>query len=106
MQPATDCTARQAVVDEYVRKMSSDFLCPIPGNISSPEPLYECVLLTGASGSVGSHLIASLVQLPHVKTIICLNRRSNQDPKFRQHQALISKGIIVTAKGLATLKGI
>jgi acyl transferase domain-containing protein/acyl carrier protein/nucleoside-diphosphate-sugar epimerase/SAM-dependent methyltransferase len=104
MQPATDCTARQAVVDEYVRKMTSGFLCPIPGNISSLEPLYECVLLTGASGSVGSHLIASLVQLPHVKTIICLNRRSNQDPKFRQHQALISKGIFVTAEGLAKLK--
>jgi malonyl CoA-acyl carrier protein transacylase/nucleoside-diphosphate-sugar epimerase/acyl carrier protein len=105
MSLATDCAARQAVINEYVRKKTCDFVCPNPRvNAQSSEPSRKCVLLTGATGSVGSHLIASLVQLPQVETIICLNRRSNLEPTTRQHQALISKGILLPAESLAKLK--
>ena len=101
----TDSAARQAVVDDYVRRKTLDFAAPNQKTgVIQPDSHGQCVLVTGATGSVGSHLVAHLAQLPTVKTIICLNRRSKQDPKLRQEQALMSKGILVSQEGLAKLK--
>ena len=102
---STDSAARQAVIDHYVRRRTLDFAAPILRMaIVKPAHYSQCVLVTGATGSVGSHLIAHLARLPTVKTIICLNRRSKQEPKLRQEQALMSKGIFVSQEGLAKLK--
>ncbi len=101
----TDCAARQAVVDEYVRRKTHGFAAPLrSAESSSPSPSSHCVLITGATGSVGSHLVAHLAGLPSVTSIICINRRSKQEPKFRQRQALISKGIFISQEGFAKLK--
>lgn len=98
-----DCQARQTVVDDYVLKKTLDFV--IPASITkTSKPSGCCVLITGATGSVGSHLVANLVQLPSVKAVVCLNRRSDQDPKQRQLHALASKGIFIPAERLAKLK--
>jgi nucleoside-diphosphate-sugar epimerase len=56
------------------------------------------VLLTGGTGSLGSHFLADLVRNPAVQSVICLNRLSTgkQDPYDRQAIALKSKGISVS----------
>lgn len=56
------------------------------------------VLLTGGTGSLGSHFLAHLAQDPAVRRIVCLNRPSKpgQDPYERQVMALTSKGLSVT----------
>lgn len=99
---STDLAARQAVVEEYVRKKTEGFT--VSAGITSPAPADRCILITGATGSLGSHLVAQLVQRPDVETIICLNRRSKQEPLLRQQQALLAKGISVSSRELAKLK--
>lgn len=52
------------------------------------------VLLTGGTGSLGSHILAHLTSLPSVTRVICLVRpHQNEDPHDRQLQATESKGI-------------
>ncbi|KAG0646230.1 polyketide synthase [Hyphodiscus hymeniophilus] len=101
---STDCAARQAVVEDYVRKGINGFACPSPKGEITSDPLGQVVLITGATGSVGCHLVANLAMRPGVQSIVCLNRRSNQDPITRQKQSLTAKGIFIPADGLAKLQ--
>ncbi|KAL3431733.1 hypothetical protein BDV09DRAFT_206456 [Aspergillus tetrazonus] len=51
------------------------------------------VLLTGATGSLGSHCLLSLTQSPNIKRVICLVRpeKSFSDPFLRLQKSLESK---------------
>lgn len=104
---SADCAVRQAVVDRYVRELTEGFATTLEdatnmraGLHSTPtrfSPSDKLVLVTGATGSLGSHLVANLALRPDVKRVICLNRRSKQDPKERQQQALVKKGLFLPA---------
>lgn len=101
----TDCVARQAAVDKYILKYSQDCAVPVRSNIPwSPRLSDACVLLTGATGSLGSHLVAHFTALPNVKSVICLNRRSSTEPTLRQRQAIESRGITLNTHALSKLK--
>lgn len=91
--PSTEVEARQAMVDTYVEKYTVGFSTPalLPSRADPEDSL--CVLVTGATGSLGSHIVAHLSQLPPIKTVVCLNRRSTMDPYIRQVHALESRGI-------------
>ncbi|KAI0138702.1 hypothetical protein F4776DRAFT_670564 [Hypoxylon sp. NC0597] len=97
---SADLAARQTVVDRYVRDLTKGFSAGLEGaSWSGPpksNPNGKTVLVTGATGSLGSHLIAKFAELPGVTRIICLNRRSRTDPKERQKQALLKKGIALS----------
>jgi len=100
-----DCTARQATVDHYIREYTQDFSAPVPSKkVNSLGPSDQCVLVTGATGSLGSHLVSHFVDLPSVKTVVCLNRRSMTEPAHRQRQAIESRGISLDLKALSKLK--
>ena len=67
---------------------------------SSPGPGEgSVVLLTGSTGSLGSHLLAHMVSLPGVARVVCLNRPHaeeaglEQDPYQRQLHSAEEKGI-------------
>ncbi|KAK4697088.1 acyl carrier protein, partial [Lecanoromycetidae sp. Uapishka_2] len=92
---ATDSAARQVIVDEYVRKSTQEFSAPIQSNqANAPAASEQCVMVTGATGSLGSHLIAYFAELPDVKAVICLNRHSRESgPGARQQYAMESRGI-------------
>jgi acyl transferase domain-containing protein/thioester reductase-like protein/acyl carrier protein/SAM-dependent methyltransferase len=97
--PSADLVARQAVVDRYVRDMTAGFGYAVEhsskfGSLSSHPP-GKCIVVTGATGSLGCHLVAKFASLPDVTQVICLNRRSRQDPHSRQHQSLLKKGIVL-----------
>lgn len=54
------------------------------------------VIVTGGTGSVGSHLVAHLLALPDVRKVTCLNRPSRgSDPGSRQDFAFITRKIQV-----------
>ncbi|KAL8827073.1 MAG: hypothetical protein Q9170_007158 [Blastenia crenularia] len=101
-----DLATREADVARYVEHYSRGFVAPVANgrNIAVPHVDEQCVLVTGTTGSLGSHLVASLAEQPHVKHVMCINRRSSIDVKTRQEQALTSRGIKLDAAALAKLK--
>ena len=86
---------RQAVIDGYVRKHTADFVVPKP-SVGGLPPKAACVLVTGATGSTGCHLVANLARRSDVGRVVCLNRRGNVDPNERQLKSLVSKGIFLS----------
>ena len=101
----TDLVAREAAVEDYVRKYTQGFAPPVlSGKVNSAGPRDLCVLVTGATGSLGSHLVAHFAELSNVKTVVCLNRRGSTDPECRQREALNSRGISLDMKAQSKLK--
>ncbi|CAI7662355.1 unnamed protein product [Penicillium glandicola] len=91
-----DFSARQTVTDSLVQKHTSGFAAPDPSPIDQSSS--RCVLVTGATGCLGSHLVAHLAEQPGVSKVICLNRVSSSDPTTRQHEALLSRDLILNEK--------
>ncbi|RAL07193.1 uncharacterized protein BO97DRAFT_418812 [Aspergillus homomorphus CBS 101889] len=89
---STNCAARQAVVDRYVSEMTAGWEAPSARG-SRPKKASKRVVHTGATGSLGCHLLEKLVSDPDVKSVICLNRRNRLDVAERQRQCLAQKGI-------------
>ncbi|KAL4936283.1 hypothetical protein BDV06DRAFT_228045 [Aspergillus oleicola] len=103
--PTADTASRQAIIDALVAKHTSDFHAPTPLPISQVNHASaRQVLVTGATGSLGSHLVAHLAEQPSVGKVICLNRVSSSDAHFRQHEALQSRGLILNAERLSKLE--
>ncbi|KAI4127461.1 MAG: hypothetical protein LQ338_003184 [Usnochroma carphineum] len=104
MQEASDTAARKAAVDAYVQKYTYD--CMVPANpVKHPQTTAHCVVVTGATGSLGSHLVAHLTALPSVTRVICLNRTTREsEPEARQHKAFRDRGIHIDTRGLSKLR--
>ncbi|KAJ5456730.1 Type I Iterative Polyketide synthase (PKS) [Penicillium desertorum] len=102
---AADLVARETVLDAYVQRYTEDFQLP-EGITAVTQPSQEqrsCVVITGATGSLGSQLVACLAQIPEIHKIFCLNRASSVDATLRQHKALKSRGINLDPTALAKL---
>ncbi|KAI0382686.1 hypothetical protein F5Y04DRAFT_287742 [Hypomontagnella monticulosa] len=104
---SADLANRQAVVDRYVQRFTAGFstgLEDLPwSECPRVNPSGKTVLVTGATGSLGSHLIACLAKLPDVVRVVCLNRSTRSDAKERQEQALAKKGISLSEKAAEKL---
>ncbi|KAF7554237.1 hypothetical protein G7Z17_g3055 [Cylindrodendrum hubeiense] len=68
--------------------------------------LGAVVLVTGATGSLGSHLVQKLAENPTVAQVVCLNRRSNSGlpVEKRQQDAFLSRGIALSPGARAKLR--
>ncbi|OQE32953.1 hypothetical protein PENFLA_c001G01385 [Penicillium flavigenum] len=109
---------KKLAADDYVKETIRGFTIPAySGDLTDSEGSSEygkAVLVTGATGSLGSHIIAHLVCLPSVDRVYCLNRpaiggarakdAAPRDPLHRQIQSLESKSIALDASQLAKLK--
>ncbi|KAM0563081.1 hypothetical protein ACHAPJ_001927 [Fusarium lateritium] len=86
--------AREEAVTELVHKYTAGFSAPTSDSSAAPLGKNESVVLvTGASGGLGSHLVYALAQMEEVRTIVCLNRLNREDPTARQYRAMRDKGI-------------
>ena len=76
-------------IDDFVDQFSLEY------EVRRTEVEAPCVvLMTGGTGSLGSHVLAHLASSPQVHRVICLNRpSSNQDGYDRQLEALELKEI-------------
>ncbi|KAM0804922.1 polyketide synthase [Usnea florida] len=101
----TNLTVRQTAIDAYIQQHTRDFTPSFPSDeIEVPShPDGEVVLVTGATGSLGSHLVAHLAELPNIKGVICMNRHSSTEVEYRQQQAFKSRGIYLDSKALSKL---
>ncbi|KAI1086282.1 putative polyketide synthase [Rostrohypoxylon terebratum] len=92
-----DCERREKTVAEYVSKLTTDWDKPLSTSYSQSDrtiakPNGQCVLITGGTGGLGSHLIAKALAHPDATRVVCLNRRNNkQDARERQKQSLLQK---------------
>ncbi|PWY78031.1 hypothetical protein BO94DRAFT_588334 [Aspergillus sclerotioniger CBS 115572] len=96
-----DHVARQRATDEYIMCTTEGFIGPVSSLKHVTGPLG--VLVTGATGSLGSHLIAHLARLKEVQHVVCLNRRGPVEPLQRQKQALAERGINLTTDEMSKL---
>ncbi|KAI0964716.1 hypothetical protein F4678DRAFT_468269 [Xylaria arbuscula] len=91
---------RQAIIDQYVRQFTHGFDdivedAPISSAATRDPSSGSHVIITGGTGSLGSHLIETIASRADVAGVICLNRRSKLEmsTRDRQLQALEQKGI-------------
>jgi thioester reductase-like protein/acyl carrier protein len=93
---AASLQARKAAVDHYVNKYTAGFTVPhasTPRSGSPGDSGGKVVLITGATGSLGSNLVHHMAELPDVTKVICLNRENKADAYVRQQKAMREKGI-------------
>jgi acyl carrier protein/nucleoside-diphosphate-sugar epimerase len=93
---AVSLSVRKKAVDHYVQKYTAGFHAPMTNcTVTKNENMDDSkvLLVTGASGSLGGHLVDQLAQRDDVKTVICLNRVNNAEPYARQRKAMRDRGI-------------
>lgn len=102
----TDSSGHQLDIDRYVREYTKFFNAelhtkPAFGHTSSA----RCVLVTGATGSLGAHIVAYLTrQRPDVESVICLNRPSTTEASARQRQSFEAKGVFLDQESLSKIQ--
>ena len=95
--------ARRAATEEQIHRGVSGF--SVPAILKKPlASSTTTVLVTGATGSLGSHLVAYFAQMPDVGSVICLNRRNSTEATLRQQQAFETKGITLDHQAFSKLK--
>ncbi|KAF3480536.1 polyketide synthase [Arthroderma uncinatum] len=101
-----DVTAREAEAERYVVKYTAGW---IPA-----QPLYTSeaianshdatIIVTGATGSLGAHVVAALASHQSVKTVVCINRHRPTPVETRQDVALSTRGITLTQEARSKLR--
>jgi acyl transferase domain-containing protein/thioester reductase-like protein/acyl carrier protein/SAM-dependent methyltransferase len=115
-----DVAARTAEAERLVAKYSDGWATPAlravrnrvesEGKSRSTPPnkkdLSAVVLVTGGTGSLGSHLVQRLAEDPMVAQVVCLNRRcsSGSSAVARQQEAFVSRGIALSPGAKAKLR--
>ena len=91
LRASSDLSQVNTSVDDYVEQFSV-----ITNDPGSELKSGAVILMTGGTGSLGSHTLAHLASLPSVTRIICLNRQSQTpDAYARQLEALKSRDIAI-----------
>lgn len=86
--------SRKKAVDSLVQKYAVEFSAPSSSpSATAPSATEKVILVTGASGSLGGHLVHHLAHLNNVKMVVCLNRENKAEPYVRQQKAMREKGI-------------
>lgn len=82
----------------------SEVEIPRPSRMLQAAVHEKCVLITGGTGGLGSHLVAEAALRTDVSRVLCLNRPSKkQDAWARQLQALHKKGMHLPPDALAKI---
>ena len=81
-------------ISQLVDRFSSGFPCHVPAATAPHDPHMFSFLITGTTGSLGSHVLASLARRSDVHKVYCFNRPADGlDPIQRQQIAFTTRGI-------------
>jgi acyl transferase domain-containing protein/thioester reductase-like protein/acyl carrier protein/SAM-dependent methyltransferase len=111
-QPTRDLATREAEAENYVTEHTAAWATPGLDEASSKRDGKSCqslhdavVLVTGATGSLGSHLVAAFAGNPDVKSVVCVNRRKGFTAvETRQADAFSSRGISLSSTATSKLR--
>jgi thioester reductase-like protein len=79
-KPATPPT-REEKIDRMVRKYTQDMVRHT-GSANAPDcPSKHTVVLTGSTGSLGTHILEQLLKNPDVEKVYCMNRSDNAESR-------------------------
>jgi thioester reductase-like protein/malonyl CoA-acyl carrier protein transacylase len=107
--------AREAEANKYVAQYSAGFAESLKaaGDITSTgrhrtlDQHDRCVvIITGATGSLGSHLVARFAEDPSVDSVVCINRTTNSGTSAlqRQQESLSSRKVTLSSTAAAKLR--
>lgn len=92
-------------ISRLVDRFSSNFPRHVPVATTPHDPHMFSFLITGTTGSLGSHVLASLAQRSDVHKVYCFNRPADGlDPIQRQQNAFTIRGIDHTILNEAAAK--
>ncbi|KAL7906089.1 hypothetical protein GGI35DRAFT_458726, partial [Trichoderma velutinum] len=104
-----DVTARETDAERLVASYTAGWAIPAldsavisTSTASSPAPAV--VIVTGATGSLGAHLVRSLAERQDVAIVICVNRQSSVPVDRRQAEAFSSRGIALSPSAQEKLR--
>ncbi|MCJ1402385.1 hypothetical protein MMC11_005605 [Xylographa trunciseda] len=104
-----DVEARKTEAEGFVTKFTKEWSTPeldaARGQMAGARPSSAAVVLvTGATGSLGAHLVQQFVERPDVATVVCINRASSMPVDKRQADAFSSRGIELSPSSRAKLR--
>ncbi|RMZ74831.1 hypothetical protein DV737_g5699, partial [Chaetothyriales sp. CBS 132003] len=105
-----DISAKETKANQFLSKHVDGFsLCTSPSSSTQSSSTLRdgqdaVILVTGATGSLGSHLVAGLAENSAVKTVVCVNRLTNSPVQQRQADAFSSRGINISADAQGKLR--
>ncbi|KAI0885860.1 uncharacterized protein GGS22DRAFT_200013 [Annulohypoxylon maeteangense] len=108
-----NAASREQEAEKFITRYSAGFMASvdkpwcIPNNVEKHEDNGGAVvIITGATGSLGTHLVARFAEDPDVSAVVCLNRRSNLENSTpcRQSEALASRGISLSSEASSKLR--
>ncbi|KAG9185655.1 hypothetical protein G6011_06986 [Alternaria panax] len=75
---------REEKLSAMVRKYTKNIIRPKNMNNVPNRPSKQTVILTGSTGSLGSHILEQLLQSPDVEQVYCLNRSGNAETRQKE----------------------
>ncbi|KAI2464015.1 hypothetical protein F4781DRAFT_436827 [Annulohypoxylon bovei var. microspora] len=105
--------AREQEAAKYVTQYSAGFSTSLHRSCDDANGTQQheqdsgvVIVITGATGSLGSHLVARFAEDPNVSVVVCLNRQSNSNNSAsdRQQEVLSSRGITLSPAALSKLR--
>ncbi|TQW01695.1 polyketide synthase [Cordyceps javanica] len=99
-------SAREALARVYVTEFTSGWQLA-PRNhraVSTSNSDSAVVLVTGATGSLGVHVVAALASHSSVQTVVCVNRRRPSPVEARQDEAFAARGIVLADEARSKLR--
>lgn len=101
-----DVAEREAEAERYVAEYTAGWTATQPSYTTEAIAGSHdaVVIVTGATGSLGAHIVADLASHPSVKTVVCINRHRPTPVETRQNDAFSSRGIKLTLEAQSKLR--
>lgn len=109
-----DVAARTAEAERLLAKYTEGWATPRIQSLqakrgqtkanSRARKLGTVILVTGATGSLGSHIVQKLAEDRTIAQVVCVNRRSSAPVNERQQEAFLTRGIALTPGARAKLR--
>lgn len=98
--PEKDYKTMWTMVERYTSQLIKEDSSAAAADVTSNGYSRQVIVLTGATGSLGAHILDQLVRRPDVSKVICLSRaKSHQDSLLRVQESLSQRLRMLSPEG-------